>query len=310
MQLVKYEAACRAVADARTIDEVQELMNGMEAARTYARLAKNRQMEIDAIEIRVRAERKLGEILGGMRKDGLFGQGRGGSVIKLSELGVDSNISGGAQRLAMLPAAKFESEITGWREETESSGVGKLTVPLQVYRKPSVRGDQQKCYHRRNPNRIDASDQFDRYRSPDGRRVVDWRVGELRRIKELAERVLRCVEVITGHMPVANADALATVEMVYRPAELLRLLEGVWAIPVDCGDAGLNQKRIDESRERRARHCETCGSEFVARNPSGQARAGKSKEGRFCSRECAHKAQKSIARGDDGKQQTEVTARG
>ena len=49
------------------------------------------------------------------------------------------------------------------------------------------------------------------------------------------------------------------------------------------GDIG----RRRNAEKRRRRICEGCGSEFVMRNPSGQARAGRSQEGRFCSRACA-----------------------
>jgi hypothetical protein len=48
------------------------------------------------------------------------------------------------------------------------------------------------------------------------------------------------------------------------------------------GDAG----RRRNAEERRRRMCEQCGAAFVARNPSGQARAGRSHEGRFCSVAC------------------------
>jgi hypothetical protein len=44
---------------------------------------------------------------------------------------------------------------------------------------------------------------------------------------------------------------------------------------------------------RRQRQCQHCGGGFVARNPSGAARAGKVREGRFCSRTCAIAARKT-----------------
>lgn len=49
------------------------------------------------------------------------------------------------------------------------------------------------------------------------------------------------------------------------------------------GDAG--RKRNSEARRQRV--CEVCSARFVMRNASGRARAGKSHEGRFCSRSCA-----------------------
>ena len=48
------------------------------------------------------------------------------------------------------------------------------------------------------------------------------------------------------------------------------------------GDAG---RRL-AAEQRRRRICEGCRVEFVMRNPSGAARAGRAREGRFCSRDC------------------------
>jgi hypothetical protein len=44
--------------------------------------------------------------------------------------------------------------------------------------------------------------------------------------------------------------------------------------------------RLANAIARRMRRCENCAETFVARNPSGEARRGKSREGRFCSRAC------------------------
>lgn len=45
--------------------------------------------------------------------------------------------------------------------------------------------------------------------------------------------------------------------------------------------------RSANAKLRNARTCEQCGMEFQRRNPSGKARRGESKEGRFCSRGCS-----------------------
>jgi hypothetical protein len=60
---VKYEAACKAVAAARSVDEVKEIADWMVAARAYAKQAQNRDLEADACEIRLRAVRRLGELI-------------------------------------------------------------------------------------------------------------------------------------------------------------------------------------------------------------------------------------------------------
>src|SRR5437867_11024187 len=61
--LIHYNAACKALATARSTDEVEEIRNQAEALRAYGIQAKNRQLEIDAVEIRIRAERRLGELI-------------------------------------------------------------------------------------------------------------------------------------------------------------------------------------------------------------------------------------------------------
>jgi hypothetical protein len=61
-----------------------------------------------------------------------------------------------------------------------------------------------------------------------------------------------------------------------------------------CGRALAKQRsdvaRAANAKARRARVCEQCGTSFIAANPSGKARRGEVREGRFCSRKCAAKS--------------------
>jgi hypothetical protein len=74
--LIRYDAARRALAQAKAVDEAKDIRDQAEAMRAYARQAKNRGLEIDAAEIRMRAERRLGELLNSAKAAGQVRTGR------------------------------------------------------------------------------------------------------------------------------------------------------------------------------------------------------------------------------------------
>lgn len=127
--LVRYDAACRALAEAKTVDEVKGVHDTAEAMRAYARQAKNRQLEVDAAEIRMRAERRLGEMIVAQKETvGLNEGGRpaktpsekeGVSKATLIEAGIDYKLSSRAQKMAAVPAEKFEGMLGDWRDRVE-----------------------------------------------------------------------------------------------------------------------------------------------------------------------------------------------
>ncbi len=138
--LVHYDAARKALAIARTTDEVKNIGNKAEALRVYAQQAKDKQLEVDAAEIRIRAERRLGELLKAQRETvglnrgaaGSAGPGRGNAVPienrvsqvpTLADAGIDKKLSARAQKIAEIPEEKFEQRLSE-RREREIATVG------------------------------------------------------------------------------------------------------------------------------------------------------------------------------------------
>ena len=131
--LKNYDSACRAIAAARRIDEARAIRSKAEALRVYARQAKNRQLEIDAAEIRIRAERRVGELIQNQRASvGLAVGGRpyqstrfsGNPVRKptLAEVGVDKRLAHRARKLAEMPSDVFEDHLSRWRDDAQADG--------------------------------------------------------------------------------------------------------------------------------------------------------------------------------------------
>jgi hypothetical protein len=116
--LARYDAACLAVAEAKTVDDVREIYAHADAARAYAKQAKNRQLELDAAEIRIRAERRLGELMAAqgatVGKAKPTGSNQHRVKIKpdapatLAEAGIDKNLAHRARTYAAVPAERFE----------------------------------------------------------------------------------------------------------------------------------------------------------------------------------------------------------
>jgi hypothetical protein len=130
--LIRYEAALVAIAACAHVDEVKTWADKAAAMQAYSRMAKDKTLETQAAEIRIRAERRLGELILLQKETvGLNAgaKGVGKSVLvgdegtpKLADVGISYDLSSRAQALAKVPAAEFEQELSDWRDRTAADG--------------------------------------------------------------------------------------------------------------------------------------------------------------------------------------------
>jgi N6-adenosine-specific RNA methylase IME4 len=130
--LITIDDALRALAEARTPEELIDLANKAEALRRYAArsriglAAQNR-----CAEIRLRSERKLGEYLAGTPRNS---GGRpkpvplGNGFPTLEDLGITRKLSYRAQRLAAIPAKDFD-----WYLRTAAAQEWEITTRLLLH---------------------------------------------------------------------------------------------------------------------------------------------------------------------------------
>jgi len=144
-RLVKYDAACRALAEARSVDEVKDIIDKTIAMACYARQAKNKNLEADANEIRLRATRKLDQIkeeqyvvFGKAKPPGinqytppeLRGIRNPEALPTLAEAGIDKNLAKKARTLGGLSDEEFEAVVkeTRARIADEADRITRRTI--------------------------------------------------------------------------------------------------------------------------------------------------------------------------------------
>src|SRR5262249_44515985 len=123
---MKYDAACRALTEARSVDEVKDIRDAAIAMAAYARQAKNRELEADAVEIRMRATRRLDQLRQAQKETvGLATGGEHGgrgridrgrqapSIVRatLAMQGIDKNLAKQARALGALSEEEFEAAV-------------------------------------------------------------------------------------------------------------------------------------------------------------------------------------------------------
>lgn len=117
-----YEAMRNAIAKCEKVDEIAKLANQAVAAQAYFRQSQDVENEIGASRIRVRAERRLGELLRAMGDSGQ--RATRSDTLKigpmsrdatsgptLADLGIPRDRASRAMQLAAVPEAEFEAAL-------------------------------------------------------------------------------------------------------------------------------------------------------------------------------------------------------
>jgi len=148
--LAKVEAAYRALAEARTVNELAHIRNQAEAIRYAAKQARmGIEMINDAAELKLRAERRAGELLEKMPKaKGTQGQlsGRnasgsrtirppGNDAETYADLDIDKHDAARWQQMAEMPQDDYEKYIADTRaEQREVTTAGVLRLAQSIRR--------------------------------------------------------------------------------------------------------------------------------------------------------------------------------
>jgi|HubBroStandDraft_6_1064221.scaffolds.fasta_scaffold00329_7 hypothetical protein len=150
--LIRYDAARRALAAAHRVDEVKAIRDKAEAVRVYAKQAGDFALQNQAAEIRIRAERRAGELLVDMQTSGERHAKERGRPTKVSspttlpKLGITRDQSSKWQRLAgMIDDATFDAAVALAKEkdgELTTAGllraIRETLTPSQIIIEPDI----------------------------------------------------------------------------------------------------------------------------------------------------------------------------
>jgi N6-adenosine-specific RNA methylase IME4/ribosomal protein L12E/L44/L45/RPP1/RPP2 len=138
-ELIRYEAARSALIEARRVDEAKDIRDKAVALQAYARQANDTALLDHATDIRLRAERRAGEILMRMAEDGeRFAQGGDREaksqegILRLSDLGVTPKQSSMWQTLARVDETSFEEIVASRKSDAHRATQGSRAERAQA----------------------------------------------------------------------------------------------------------------------------------------------------------------------------------
>lgn len=175
-----YRTMCAAIAECARVDQAQEIRNRAKALEEYTRQSKNFETEAQLSAIRLRAERRAGELLIEMAEKGermpSGGDTRKASlknIRSLSDLGLKEHESAEWQQLAKIPAPEFEVALA-------APGVKRTYKVIAAYR------PKQPAAPLKKPAKKQALSEGERQRRFVCEAVIKLANGKARSIQELS----------------------------------------------------------------------------------------------------------------------------
>ena len=139
--LARYDQARQALAACRSVDEIKDIRDKSEAMRLYAKQAQDTELEQWAAEIKLRAQRAIGELSSALEtQKGGFGIVPTGGKHKaevLEEAGISTSTANRYEKLAAIPEPVIEEIIAKSKEAGKP--VSAKAVMASVAPKPAPR---------------------------------------------------------------------------------------------------------------------------------------------------------------------------
>jgi hypothetical protein len=156
--LALYDRMCTAIAECSRVDEAKDIRDKALALEAYYRQARNLDAEREAANVRLRAERRVGELLKELaRAETPNPQGIGGKSAKidtsahrtqqspyaaaLHDQGISRQAAHRFQNLAAIPQEDFERALSGPEKVSTSSVLRAAPAPRPAPPTPAVSDD-------------------------------------------------------------------------------------------------------------------------------------------------------------------------
>jgi hypothetical protein len=137
-----YDAAKAALAKAVEVDEIKDIHDKARQINAAAKVAKDKELEANAHEIRERAKRRLGQLIKEQKKT--VGLNKGGKSehrnrVKtkpgkgtLAEAGIDKNLAHQARTAAKPSDEEFEQKVEADKQQIKSPTKPKVVKPVKT----------------------------------------------------------------------------------------------------------------------------------------------------------------------------------